>query len=60
MQHAPKNPALPTGATGTSGAPEGSRVVVREQMPIVLLVKDISPEGVVVEVGTLGETLVIR
>lgn len=60
---APKSPNPPSAATGpngTNGPPEASRVVVREQMPIVLLVKDISPEGVVVEVGTLGETLVIR
>ncbi len=54
---APKTPAAESGPSKT---PEASRVVVREQMPIVLLVKDISPEGVVVEVGTLGETLVIR
>lgn len=45
----------PKSAGGKAGAVE-----MREQIPIALLVKEISRDGVVVEVGALGETLIIR
>jgi len=43
-----------------SGKKAAGAVEMREQIPIALLVTDISRDGVIVEVGTLGETMIIK
>jgi hypothetical protein len=61
-------PNTPTGRDGpaptqsetslVSSASHG--VVVREQIPIALRIERVAPDGVLVEVGTLGQFVVIR
>lgn len=58
MTQSPLQPraARDSRAPATSSSP----LAVRQQIPIVLRIDKIAPDGVVVEVGTLGELLIIR
>ena len=46
--------------SGTARAPANTAASVRSQIPIALRIDRIASDGVVVEVGTLGELLIIR
>lgn len=47
--------STPSVRTGT-----GRGVLMREQVPVALKIVHVGPDGVLVEVGTLGEVLIIR
>jgi hypothetical protein len=50
----------PTGGETSVVSSASHGVVVREQIPIALRIEHVGPDGVLVEVGTLGQYLVIR
>lgn len=48
------------GSEASAAAPAAPAPAVRQQIPIVLRVLEIANDGVIVEVGTLGERMIIR
>lgn len=58
----PRNPQrnTPSPAAGQVASPGSGSVLVGQQLPIVLRVLRIDRDGVVVEIGTLGQYVVIR